>query len=224
MSACMADDWTTMLRDEMNKPYFLDLMNKLNQEYLSTTVYPDNLDLFQALFLTSYHSTKVVILGQDPYHGAHQAHGLSFSVRPGIALPPTLKNIFLELQADIGCSLPQQGCLKPWAEQGVLLLNSVLSVRKSEPHSHRAMGWEKFTDHIFSLLNQRNTPVIFILWGNDAKQKIKLIHSVHHRIICSAHPSPLSAYRGFFGSKPFSRANNYLRELGIAEIDWQLKT
>ncbi|MBT2681833.1 uracil-DNA glycosylase [Bacillus sp. ISL-35] len=219
----MQNGWAPLLAEEFEKAYFLDLREFLMEEYQTKTVYPEKEDIFNALRYTDYDKVKVVILGQDPYHGPGQAHGLSFSVKPGVAIPPSLRNMFKELNDDIGCEIPNHGYLKKWADQGVLLLNTVLTVRKGEAHSHKGKGWETFTDKVITLLNGRQEPVIFILWGKPAQSKIKLIDESKHKIIMSAHPSPLSARRGFFGSKPFSRVNEILREWGKQEIDWQIE-
>jgi uracil-DNA glycosylase len=216
------NDWAPYLEQEFEKPYYLQLRRFLVDEYNSQSVYPEKQDIFNALHFTAYSEVKVVILGQDPYHGRGQAHGLSFSVKPGIPTPPSLQNMFQELKSDLGCSIPNHGHLTKWAEQGVLLLNTVLTVRADTPNSHKGKGWEAFTDKVIQTLNEREQPVVFILWGSHARSKLKLIDSGRHRIIQSPHPSPLSSYRGFFGSKPYSRANAYLRELGVQEIDWQL--
>lgn len=218
----MQNGWAPLLAEEFEKAYYLDLREFLMEEYQNKTVYPDKEDIFNALRYTDYDKVKVVILGQDPYHGPGQAHGLSFSVKPGVAIPPSLRNMFKELNADLGCEIPSHGYLKKWADQGVLLLNTVLTVRKGEAHSHKGKGWETFTDKVITLLNDRQEPVIFILWGKPAQSKLKLIDESKHKIIMSAHPSPLSARRGFFGSKPFSRVNDILREWGRQEIDWQI--
>ncbi|MFC5452999.1 uracil-DNA glycosylase [Paenibacillus aestuarii] len=216
------NDWSACLEPEMQKPYFIKLSQFLDDEYHSRTIFPEKQLVFQALHTTSLADTKVVILGQDPYHGRGQAHGLSFSVQPGIAIPPSLQNMYKELQADLGCPVPNHGYLTKWAEQGVLLLNTVLTVREAEANSHKNKGWESFTDAVIQTLNEREKPVVFILWGGHAQAKTKMIDTVKHKIIASPHPSPLSAYRGFFGSKPYSKANQYLRELGSPEIDWQI--
>ncbi|SCW59262.1 Uracil-DNA glycosylase [Paenibacillus tianmuensis] len=222
MTAILHNDWAPLLEDQFQAPYYNRLRPFLKQEYATRTVYPDMHDIFNALHYTSYADTKVVILGQDPYHGPGQAHGLSFSVKPGIPAPPSLQNIFKELQSDLGCPIPDNGCLVPWAEQGVLLLNTVLTVRQGEAHSHKGQGWETFTDRVISLLNEREKPVVFVLWGSPAQQKMQLITERRHFIVRSVHPSPLSAHRGFFGSQPFSQVNDFLRSIGNAEIDWQL--
>lgn len=218
----MQNGWAPLLAEEFEKAYYLDLREFLMEEYQNKTVYPDKEDIFNALRYTDYDKVKVVILGQDPYHGPGQAHGLSFSVKPEVEIPPSLRNMFKELKADLGCEIPNHGYLKKWADQGVLLLNTVLTVRKGEAHSHKGKGWETFTDKVITLLNERQEPVIFILWGKPAQSKLKLIDESKHKIITSAHPSPLSARRGFFGSKPFSRVNEILREWGRQEIDWQI--
>lgn len=216
------EDWKALLATEFEKPYYLKLRKMLAEEYRSEVIHPSADNVLAALRVTSYEDTKVVILGQDPYHGAGQAHGLSFSVKPGVTAPPSLKNIFIELQSDVDFVLPDHGCLLSWAEQGVLLLNTVLSVRDGQAHSHKSFGWQQFTDRIISLLNDRLSPVVFILWGNGAQQKTALITNSRHQIIQSVHPSPLSSYRGFFGSKPFSKVNSFLIENGSKPINWQL--
>lgn len=214
------NDWETLLHDELKKPYYLRLTEFLKKEYATNTIYPNKQEIFNALDSTSFDNTKVVILGQDPYHGQGQAHGLSFSVKEGVKKPPSLKNIFKELQSDLGCKIPSHGCLQSWAEQGVLLLNTVLTVKDSTANSHKGVGWEEFTGEIISLLNRREKPLVFILWGLHAQKKKKLITAQHHYLIESAHPSPLSAYRGFFGSQPFSKTNQFLRLNDCPEIDW----
>ena len=218
----LKNDWAPLLEDEFRKPYYLRLRQFLIEEYRTRTVYPDKYDIFNALHYTPYSEVKVVLLGQDPYHGPGQAHGLSFSVRPGIPAPPSLQNMLKELHDDLGCRIPNNGCLIPWALQGVLLLNTVLTVRAGQANSHRGMGWETFTDRIISLLNERDRPVVFLLWGSHAQSKLSLIDTSRHPVICAPHPSPLSAHRGFFGSRPYSRANRYLEDLGERPIDWQL--
>lgn len=222
MAAILKNDWEPLLKDEFDKPYYQQLRQFLKEEYSHHTIYPDMHDIFNALHYTSYADTKVVILGQDPYHGPGQAHGLSFSVKPGVPTPPSLQNMLKELHSDLGCRIPDNGCLIPWAKQGVLLLNTVLTVRAGQANSHKGHGWETFTDRVISLLNEREEPVVFILWGSHAQQKAQLINGRHHRIIRSVHPSPLSAHRGFFGSAPYSKANAWLKQAGRQPIDWQL--
>ncbi len=216
------NDWADFLDEEMKQPYYLKLREFLIKEYRTRRIYPDMYGIFNALHYTSYKDTKVVILGQDPYHGPGQAHGLSFSVLPGVMPPPSLINIFKELESDIGCHVPNNGCLKPWAEQGVLLLNAVLTVREHEANSHHGQGWEQFTDKIISLLNEREKPMAFILWGTPARKKKSMITNPRHFIVESPHPSPLSASRGFFGSRPFSKVNDFLKSIGDSPINWQL--
>jgi len=216
------NDWVEYLSAELKEPYYIKLREFLIQEYRTKRIYPSMYDIFNALHYTSYHEAKVVILGQDPYHNQGQAHGLSFSVQPGIEPPPSLINIFKELETDLGCTMPNNGCLKPWAEQGVLLLNTVLTVREHAANSHQGLGWETFTDKVISLLNEREKPLAFILWGSPARRKKGMITNPHHFIVESPHPSPLSAYRGFFGSQPFSRVNAFLEKTGQVPIDWQL--
>lgn len=204
------------------RDYYLALREFLKQEYSSKTIYPDMHLIFEALKLSSYSNVKVVILGQDPYHGERQAHGLAFSVQLGVAVPPSLGNIYKELRTDLGCYIPNNGYLVPWAVQGVLLLNTSLTVRANMAVSHRGKGWEYFTDRVIDLLNQKPTPVVFLLWGNHAKEKAKLITNPHHLVLTSVHPSPLSAHRGFLGCNHFSQANEFLRVTGQSEIDWQI--
>lgn len=223
MKHILHNDWNDLLRDEFDKEYYTNLHNFLIEEYKTKTIYPEMHDIFNALHYTEYKNVKVVILGQDPYHGPNQAHGLSFSVKPGVPVPPSLKNIFKELNSDLGCYIPNNGYLKSWADQGVLLLNTVLTVQAGNANSHKGKGWETFTDKIISVLNDRKDPVIFILWGNNAINKKKLITNPQHYILQSVHPSPLSANRGFFGSKPFSKTNEILKQLGKKPIDWQIK-
>ena len=222
MSVHITNDWLELLKDQFEMDYYKDLREFLIKEYGSSTVYPDKYDIFNALNYTAYKDVKVVILGQDPYHEPNQAHGLSFSVKPGVTIPPSLANIYKELRDDLGCSIPNNGYLKKWADQGVLLLNTSLTVRAKEANSHRNKGWEIFTDVIISLLNKRDKPIVFILWGNNAISKEKLITNKKHYILKSPHPSPLSVYRGFWGSKPFSKTNNFLESVGEEPIDWQI--
>ena len=216
------NDWAEFLNPELKKPYYLELRKFLVDEYKTRQIFPDMYDIFNALHYTSYHDTKVVILGQDPYHGDGQAHGLSFSVKPGVKAPPSLVNIFKELKEDLGCEIPNNGCLKPWTQQGVLLLNTVLTVRAHQANSHCNMGWEKFTDRIIEILNEREKPIAFILWGAPARKKKKMITNQKHFIVESAHPSPLSAFNGFFGSRPFSKVNAFLEAVGEKPINWQI--
>ena len=222
MSVKLGNDWDELLKEEFKKEYYLKLREFLIKEYSTKTIYPPMDDIFNALKFTSFKDTKVLILGQDPYHGKGQGHGLSFSVNKDIQIPPSLKNIYKELYSDIGTSIPNNGYLEKWAEQGVLLLNTALTVRESAADSHRNMGWEQFTDRIIELLNERQKPMVFILWGKNAQSKEKLITNKDHLIIKSSHPSPLSAYRDFWGSKPFSRTNEFLESIGEKSIDWQI--
>lgn len=218
----LTNDWQTYLQEEFTKPYYKSLRQFLKQEYMTKTIYPHMKDIFNALHYTPFERVKVVILGQDPYHGPNQAHGLSFSVQPGVAQPPSLVNIFTELQNDLGFPTPNHGHLVHWAKQGVLLLNTVLTVRAGQAHSHRNKGWEQFTDRVIETLNMKEHPVVYILWGRAAQNKISLIDTNKHEIITSPHPSPLSAHRGFFGSKPFSRTNELLLKHQLEPIDWQI--
>ncbi|TCP20974.1 uracil-DNA glycosylase [Scopulibacillus darangshiensis] len=218
----LKNDWSTYLGQEFEKDYYLKLRDFLKKEYNNKTVYPDMYDLYNALHYTTYENTKVVILGQDPYHGPGQAHGLSFSVQPGVKQPPSLQNIFKELRDDLGCANPEHGCLIEWAKEGVLLLNTVLTVRGGAANSHKGMGWEQFTDQVIRTLNQRKAPVVFILWGKHAQNKQELITNDHHYIIKSPHPSPFAAHRGFFGSRPFSKANAFLESAGREPVNWEL--
>ncbi|WP_297714636.1 uracil-DNA glycosylase [Clostridium sp.] len=222
MANILKNDWKDLLDDEFNKEYCQNLRIFLTNEYRSRTIYPDKYDIFNALHFTPYKDIKVVILGQDPYHGPGQAHGLSFSVNPGIKIPPSLLNIYKELNSDLGCYIPNNGYLKKWADQGVLLLNTSLTVRAGAANSHKNIGWEVFTDKIISLVNEKEDPVVFLLWGNNAIKKKNLITNKKHLILTSVHPSPLSASRGFFGSKPFSKINNFLISVNKKAIDWQI--
>ncbi|HEY9089514.1 MAG TPA: uracil-DNA glycosylase [Anaerolineaceae bacterium] len=222
MLISLPDDWRAVLAGELDKPYFHAVEAFVSDERNKYTIYPKESEVFSCLEYTPYEKVRVVILGQDPYHGPRQAHGCSFSVRPNVPLPPSLVNIYKELQDDVGATPPDHGCLVPWARQGVLLLNAVLTVRAGQANSHQGKGWEQFTDAILRAVNQLPTRVVFILWGAYARRKAELIDTTRHVIIQSAHPSPLSAHNGFFGSRPFSRANAALREAGLPEIDWQL--
>lgn len=215
-------DWNPVLRAEFEKPYWAPLMDFVASERASHAVYPPKDQVFAALHLTSFTNTKVLLLGQDPYHGPGQAHGLCFSVRPPTVPPPSLVNIYKELTADVGFNVPKHGCLTSWARQGVLLLNTTLTVRAHEAASHQKKGWETFTDEVIRAVASKPEPVVFILWGASARKKRALITSDRHTIIESAHPSPLSAHNGFFGSKPFSKTNEFLVANGLAPIDWQL--
>lgn len=219
----IGNDWDNLLKEEYKKPYFQRLAKIVKDAYREKIVYPAYNNMFNALKYTPYSKVKAVILGQDPYHGKGQAHGLSFSVLEGIPKPPSLKNIFKELYDDLNIKEPPHGNLTKWAKEGVLLLNSVLTVEVGKPTSHANIGWEIFTDHIISLINQKDTPVVFILWGTYAKQKKELITNPHHLIIESAHPSPYSANYGFLGSKPFSKTNAFLQANGLDPIDWMIK-
>lgn len=217
------NEWKELLKEEFNKDYFLSLQNKIHWDYKYKTIYPSEKDLYSALCLTDYHNVKVVILGQDPYHGENQAHGLSFSVKEGMKVPPSLKNIYKELNHDLGCYIPNNGYLKKWATQGVLLLNTVLTVEEGKPNSHKKYGWQTFTDEIIRKLNLSINPIVFILWGNNAISKKSLITNSKHLVLTSVHPSPLSASRGFFGTKPFSKTNDFLLKNYIQPIDWQIE-
>lgn len=219
----LKNDWAQLLEQEFKKEYYLRLREFLKKEYTERTIYPDMYDIFNALHYTTYENTKVVILGQDPYHGPNQAHGLSFSVRPEVSIPPSLQNIYKELYDDLGCPIPNHGCLTDWAKQGVLLLNAVLTVRAGMANSHRGMGWEKFTNEVIRRVNEKEDPVVFILWGRNAQEKEALITASHHYMIKSPHPSPFAAHRGFFGSRPFSRANQFLKEAGREEVNWCIR-
>lgn len=216
------NDWDAKLKEEFEKPYYQALRQFLIQEYNNYTVYPPKEDLFNALRVTSFTDTKVVILGQDPYHGPNQAHGMAFSVNPGIQTPPSLQNIYKELQESLGCFIPDNGYLMHWAQQGVLLLNTVLTVRAGTPQSHQNQGWEQLTDRIIQLLNEKDETVIFLLWGTPAKKKQSLITNPKHVVLTAVHPSPLSAYRGFFGCGHFKKVNEILESQGRAPIDWQI--
>ncbi len=217
------NDWDELLRDEFKKEYYLSLRQKLINEYRTQRIYPGMYDIFNAMKYTPYNNVKCVIIGQDPYHGEGQAHGLSFSVCRGIAPPPSLVNIFKEIRDDLGINnLGKHGELVKWAEEGVLLLNSVLTVRANQARSHRGLGWEEFTTDVIKLLNKREKPMVFMLWGSDAKAKQQFITNPTHLVLKAAHPSPLSAYNGFFGCRHFSQANEFLRSNGMTEIDWSI--
>lgn len=218
----LGNDWDEILKEEFEKEYYLKIRRILASEYKKYRVFPDMYDIFNALKYTPYKEVKAVIIGQDPYHEVGQAHGLSFSVKRGVPLPPSLQNIYKELQSDLGIDPPAHGELVDWAKRGVLLLNATLTVREGMANSHQSIGWQIFTDRVISLLNQSQKPIAFLLWGSYARQKSVLITNPIHKIFTSAHPSPLSAYRGFFGSKPFSKINAFLEESGRSPIDWQI--
>lgn len=219
----IGNDWDEILKEEISKDYFQNLLAFVKEEYKKKIIYPKQTEIFKAFRNTSYKDTKVVILGQDPYHGENQAEGLSFSVKVGIQKPPSLQNIFKELHDDLGCPIPQNGSLVPWTEEGVLLLNTVLTVEADKPASHKDLGWERFTDEVIKKLNEKNTPIVFILWGSFARSKKSLITNPIHYIVESPHPSPFSAYHGFFGSKPFSKTNHFLMSKGLEPINWEIK-
>ena len=219
----LGNDWDIVLEDEINKEYFQKLISFIKKEYTKKTIYPKQTEIFKAFRNTSYKDTKVVILGQDPYHGENEAEGLSFSVKVGIRKPPSLQNIFKELHDDLGYKIPEPGSLVKWSEEGVLLLNTVLTAEKDKAASHKDIGWEIFTDSVIKKLNEKKEPIVFILWGSFARNKKNLITNKIHYIIESPHPSPFSAYTGFFGSKPFSKTNKFLESKGLKPIDWQIK-
>lgn len=219
----LGNDWDEILADEWDKPYYRSLHMFLKQEYSTRRIYPDMYDIFNALKYTSFADTRVVIIGQDPYHGAGQAHGLCFSVKRGIEPPPSLKNIYKELNSDLGIPIPPHGELTSWARQGVLLLNTVLTVREGCPNSHKGMGWEIFTDRVIDELNKKNTQVVFLLWGANAQRKAEIITNPIHKKLATVHPSPLSASRGFFGCRHFSKTNSLLTAAGLEPINWEIK-
>lgn len=221
--AMINNDWLTEMEPEFRKPYYAKLFQFVKDEYNSTQVFPPADDIFNAFHLTPLSQVKVVILGQDPYHNVGQAHGLCFSVRPEVDIPPSLVNIYKELHDDLGCRIPNNGYLVKWAEQGVLMLNTVLTVRAHMANSHRGKGWEEFTDAAIAALNKQDRPIVFILWGRPAQTKERMLNNPNHLILKAPHPSPLSAYNGFFGSKPFSQTNRFLEEHGVAPIDWQIE-
>lgn len=225
MKKVFDNDWQEILQDEFTKPYYQNLRKFVAQEYKTNIIYPPIDEVMNAFYTVSYKDVRVVILGQDPYHGPGQAHGMSFSVKPGVPHPPSLRNIFQELHQDLGCPIPKDGYLMKWAKQGVFLLNTVLTVRQGQAHSHKGMGWEQFTDKVIEKLAERQDPIVFVLWGRPAQTKRAIIESKgkHHHILQSPHPSPLSAHRGFFGSKPFSQINNQLIAWGKEPIDWCLE-
>ncbi len=217
------NSWDILLKDEFEKPYYKNLRKFLVQEYKTQTIYPNMNDIFNSLKYTDYKDVKVVILGQDPYHQPNQAHGLCFSVKKGVKPPPSLQNMYKEIHAEYGFPIAKHGELTYWAQQGVLMMNTVLTVRESQPNSHKGMGWEIFTDNVISLLNQRPEPMVFLLWGANARAKTKIITNPAHLVLCSAHPSPLSAYNGFFGNGHFRKANEFLKQNGMSEIDWRIE-
>ena len=219
----ISGEWEKALQGEFRKPYYRKLFETVGREYRTAAVYPPADDIFNAFHLTPLPDVKVVILGQDPYHEPGQAHGLSFSVMPGVEIPPSLVNIYQELHDDLGCKIPNNGCLTKWARQGVLLLNTVLTVRAHRAFSHKDIGWQGFTDAAIRVLAGQDRPLVFILWGRPAQQKASMITNPRHLILKSPHPSPLSAYRGFFGSRPFSKTNAYLEANGLTPIDWQIE-
>lgn len=221
--AAIDNDWLEPLKPEFRKPYYAKLYKTLQEEYQTHRIFPPADDIFAAFHLTPLHEVKVVILGQDPYHGEGQAHGLCFSVRPEVEIPPSLVNIYKELHDDLGCYIPDNGYLVKWAKQGVLMLNTVLTVRAHEAFSHRDLGWEEFTDAAIRILNEQDRPIVFFLWGKPAQSKKAMLNNPKHLILEAPHPSPLSAYRGFFGSHPFSQANRFLMKNGIEPIDWQIE-
>lgn len=218
----IGNEWDALLADEIQKDYYLKLRQFLISEYTTRRIYPPMEDIFNALRHTSYSDVRAVILGQDPYHGPGQAHGMCFSVKRGTPPPPSLQNIFKEIKSDLGIDPPQHGELTSWADNGVLLLNTVLTVREGQPNSHKGMGWEQFTDRIIQLLNERQQPMVFLLWGGNARSKARLITNPAHLVLQCAHPSPLSAYNGFFGCRHFSKTNEFLVSCGMKPIDWKL--
>lgn len=217
------NDWLEPLKPEFSKPYYAELFKFVKNEYSTRQIFPPADDIFNAFHLTPLHEVKVVILGQDPYHNDGQAHGLCFSVKPDVAIPPSLVNIYQELHDDLGCYIPNNGYLTKWAKQGVLMLNTVLTVRAHQANSHRGMGWEQFTDAAIRILNEQDRPLVFILWGSPAQKKAQMLNNPKHLILKAPHPSPLSAYRGFFGCRHFSQANRFLEEHGETPIDWQIE-
>ena len=219
----ISNDWLEPLSPEFKKPYYARLYKTVKEEYSTHEVFPPANDIFNAFDFTPLSQVKVVILGQDPYHNNGQAHGLCFSVKKGVDIPPSLVNIYKELHDDLGCTIPNHGCLTKWAEQGVLMLNTVLTVRAHQANSHKDIGWEEFTDAAIMALNSQDRPIVFILWGAPDQRKARMLTNPKHLILKAPHPSPLSAYRGFFGSKPFSQTNDYLRAHGVEPIDWQIE-
>ena len=221
--AAISNDWAEPLAPEFKKPYYAKLYRTIKEEYQTRQIFPEPNDIFNAFHLTPLSDVKVVILGQDPYHNDGQAHGLCFSVKPDVDIPPSLVNIYQELHDDLGCKIPNNGYLEKWAKQGVLMLNAVLTVRAHQANSHRGIGWEEFTDAAIRILNEQDRPMVFILWGRPAQMKKSMLTNPKHLILEAPHPSPLSAYRGFFGSKPFSKTNQFLEAHGLTPIDWQIE-
>lgn len=221
--AAISNDWLEPLSPEFKKPYYAKLYKTILSEYNSRQIFPASDDIFNAFSFTPLSKVKAVILGQDPYHNDGQAHGLCFSVKPDVEIPPSLVNIYKELHDDLGCTIPNNGYLKKWADQGVLMLNTVLTVRAHQANSHRGIGWEEFTDAAIRILNEQDRPIVFILWGRPAQMKKSMLTNPNHLILEAPHPSPLSAYRGFFGSRPFSQTNTFLKQHGIEPIDWQIE-
>lgn len=217
------NDWLEPLKPEFSKPYYKELYKKVQEEYNTKLVFPPADDIFNAFHFTPLSEVKVVIIGQDPYHNVGQAHGLCFSVKPDVDIPPSLVNIYKELKEDLGCYIPDNGYLEKWAKQGVLMLNSVLTVRAHQANSHQGMGWEKFTDAVIRAVNEQDRPIVYMLWGRPAQNKAKSVNNPKHLLLKAPHPSPLSAHRGFFGCKHFSQANEYLKKNGLEPIDWQIE-
>ena len=218
----ISNDWQEALKQEFRKPYYRKLYDTVRHEYSTRRIFPPSDDIFNAFHFTPLSKVKILVLGQDPYHGEGQAHGLCFSVKPEVEIPPSLVNIYKELHDDLGCEIPNHGYLTKWAKQGVLLLNTVLTVRAHQANSHRGIGWEEFTDAAIRILDVQERPIVFILWGRPAQMKKSMLHNPQHLVLEAPHPSPLSAYRGFFGSRPFSQTNRFLEEHGIEPIDWQI--
>ena len=221
--AAISNDWLAPLTPEFAKPYYRELYKKVKEEYATHMIFPPSNEVFSAFELTPLADVKVVILGQDPYHNVGQAHGLCFSVKPDVEIPPSLVNIYKELHDDLGCYIPNNGYLVKWAQQGVLMLNTVLTVRAHQANSHRGIGWEEFTNAAIRVLNEQDRPIVFILWGSPAQRKKEMLNNPKHLVLEAPHPSPLSAYRGFFGSKPFSQTNAFLEKNGLTPIDWQIE-
>lgn len=222
MSA-ITNDWAEPLREEFRKPYYARLYQRVREEYNSRQIFPAADDIFNAFHFTPLKEVKVVILGQDPYHNIGQAHGLCFSVKPDVEIPPSLVNIYKELETDVGCYIPNHGCLEKWAHEGVMLLNTVLTVRAHQANSHQGIGWEQFTDAAIRILNEQDRPIVYMLWGRPAQSKQPMLTNPKHFILTAPHPSPLSAYRGFFGCRHFSQANQFLEKNGLPPIDWQIE-